>query len=329
MLNSLYRSIISDAFRFSWRNRYIWIFGLFAAVLGNGGEYEIFFKAIGKSIQGTTFPTLGILYANNVFSLEAIRKLFSTLFSNPISFFLTISIIGLFFLLFIFIIWLASISQAGLVYSAHILSQAKETSFSQAYTKGREYLFPVLGVNIIYYLIITIIFSIVGLPAYLVFFAVGPSRIIWFYLLNFLVFLPLAIIMSFITKYALGYIVLKGKGLLDALYLGWKLFLKNWLVSLEMVAILFVIDIVFSLGTLFVMILAALPFIIFGLFMYYLNVLVGTVIMYIFALLTAFVILMIVGMFIVSFQYSAWTLLFIRLTQKRGLSKLVRLFSGL
>jgi hypothetical protein len=38
---SLYRSILKRAWEISWKFKYLWFFGLFAALLGNGGEFEI------------------------------------------------------------------------------------------------------------------------------------------------------------------------------------------------------------------------------------------------------------------------------------------------
>ena len=41
---TLYRDIIKEAWQITWRRRFLWFFGLFAVLLGNGGEYEILFQ---------------------------------------------------------------------------------------------------------------------------------------------------------------------------------------------------------------------------------------------------------------------------------------------
>lgn len=326
MLGSFYRTIVSDALAISWRNRYLWVFGLFAALLGSGGEYEIFFKAIGKSAHGTAFPTLGVLYSSNLFSVSALSEFFSKLFTNTFSFIVIVAILALFLLIVAFLVWLASVSQAALVHSADRLGSGKKNDFAGAYAFGRKTFLPVLGLNLVYYLVVAISLAIIGLPGYLVSHS-GGSGAIWFYLLSFLVFLPVAIIVSFITKYGLAFVVLKKEKFLDALFLGWQLFYRNWLISLEMVVIILAVDVLFGVATIVAMIFVSIPFVIFALLMSYVGAGIAMTLMYVFGMIAAFLALVVIGTFVVSFQYAAWTMLFNRLTAGRGaLSKLVRLF---
>jgi hypothetical protein len=50
---TLYRSIFRQAWAITWQYKYLWFFGFFAALLGNGGEYEILSKGLrGDMSQG-------------------------------------------------------------------------------------------------------------------------------------------------------------------------------------------------------------------------------------------------------------------------------------
>ena len=44
---SFYRNILKQAWKITWRNKYLWWLGIFAALLGNGGEFEILFNNAG------------------------------------------------------------------------------------------------------------------------------------------------------------------------------------------------------------------------------------------------------------------------------------------
>ena len=40
-MESIYRSILKQAVNIAWKFKYLWFFGLFAALAGNGGIYNI------------------------------------------------------------------------------------------------------------------------------------------------------------------------------------------------------------------------------------------------------------------------------------------------
>ncbi len=46
----VYRPIFKKAWEITKQNRFLWIFGLFAALAGNGGIYEILFKGFGRIV---------------------------------------------------------------------------------------------------------------------------------------------------------------------------------------------------------------------------------------------------------------------------------------
>ena len=67
----------------------------------------------------------------------------------------------------------------------------------------------------------------------------------------FLIFVPVVVIISFVAKYAICYVVIKGYSLKKALAKAWKLFLDNWIISLEMSLTLLLLSFGVSLALFF------------------------------------------------------------------------------
>ena len=63
------------------------------------------------------------------------------------------------------------------------------------------------------------------------------------FVVSFIIFIPLAVMVSFITRYASCYVVLKNYRFRDSFKLGITLFTKNWLISLEMALALILVSI--------------------------------------------------------------------------------------
>src|SRR3989338_3817712 len=53
MHTPLYREVIKEAFEITRRKKYLWLFGLLAAFLGNGGAYELFTKVFSQIINSS------------------------------------------------------------------------------------------------------------------------------------------------------------------------------------------------------------------------------------------------------------------------------------
>jgi len=147
------------------------------------------------------------------------------------------------------------------------------------------------------------------------------------FVLLFLVFIPLSIVLSFLTKYAIAFVVIKEESLLSAYKESWNLFIKNWLISVEMAFLLFFISFVSALGLILLFLIITVPIlfiiILFSQILVYVNILVivfGAMVVYLVAMI-------IFGSFMTTFQISSWTNLFIELISKGGVSKLNRIFS--
>ena len=56
MHTPLYREVVREAFQITRHKKYLWLFGLLAAFLGNGGALELFIKVFSQIVnRGVTF----------------------------------------------------------------------------------------------------------------------------------------------------------------------------------------------------------------------------------------------------------------------------------
>ena len=130
----------------------------------------------------------------------------------------------------------------------------------------------------------------------------------------FIVLVPLALAFSLLMNYSIAFVVIKDQKMLEALKNGWKLFKNNWLISVEMAFMLFLINFLFTLVIMFVSYLFFIIFInVFSLAMLPL----GALVLLLFILMA--------GCALTTFQITAWTDLFIKLRQNKISSHLERL----
>jgi len=322
---SLYRRIFKEALRATWKNKYLWFFGLFAALFGSSNDYEIISRFVtgDKSVLGWR-----AIQETNVLSIQTFHTISDFMTEDPMSFILTMFVALFILVLVFFLIWLATVSQAALVTNAAALSTGRKVSFKDGIEAGGKNFWPVFGLNILSKLLVSLVFLIIGLPLAL---SAGRSLAAYnfFYFLVFIIFVPAAVIVSFIIKYAIAYKVIKDKPIVDSLKKSWQLFVDNWLVSVEMAFVLFFLNFFYGLAALLLMLVLAVPFLFLALIFYYMTSFVGFWLVATFALVLFFVLIALAGSFIAAFQIYSWTSLFIELTGRGATAKVVRMFGGL
>ena len=300
---TLYRDIISRALTLSWRHRYLWFLAFFAALAGNGGEYELAFSG-SDSINGQSY-ILGMLrafYENG--SLQQIADNVRSFFGTyPIpSIFLAL----LFILVAVLVVWIVVVAQAALVWSVARIRDKGVAGFPEAFSTGTKFFSPVFLLNVVTKAIILGIIFIIALPLGMAYIRTGTTVYNSLYILTvFIALVPVTIVLSFIVKYASVYILVRNQPWRTALRNGWNLFMKNWLASIEVAFLLFAINLVTSLLLIFFLVLLGL-----------ITNPAGTIIF--FAILTIF------GAFLATFQYSTWVLLFFELEAGRARPRLLR-----
>ncbi|MFA5024578.1 MAG: hypothetical protein WC523_06525 [Patescibacteria group bacterium] len=319
-----YRYLLRQAWQITWRHKYLWFFGLFASLAAAGGsiEYQVVAQNLNQNLIDGSYA-----YFNNILAISELIKNLCLGLTNLFQYnFWTIlnalTLILLALLVIAIFVWLAITSQAALINEVKKITNAKKKNslldIRSGLTIGHQNFWPVLGLNILIRILVNFAFFIISLP--LIFVMSSDATVLKVvYTILFVIFIPLAVSLSLMLKYAIAYKVLEKKSFIVSIENGWKLFIKNWLISLEMAIILFIINFLVGLGILLVLAILLFPLFFLGIAyqIYWLMVLM---------VLLGLIIIIFVGSGLTTFQIATWTNLFIRLKEKGGLAKLERLF---
>ncbi len=310
----------------TWKHKFLWFFGLFSSLLAAGGsiEYKILDQNVSQGLINGSLLGAGS-FAQAIYLIKNFCLGFINLFSYDfVTILSTITVILLCLVLTITLIWLAVSSQAALVISVKkILANNKKKdnilTVRNSLSAGHKKFWPVLGLNIIIKIAANAIIFIISLP--LIFLVLKDSSLFVFvYVILFVIFLPIAISLSLMLKYAIAYSVLENDNFINSIEKGWKLFIKNWLISVEMAIILFIINFFASL-----VILLAITILFFPLFL--VGISFGFYWLVVLMVFLALVFVVLSGSALGTFQISTWTNLFINLKEGNFVAKLERVFS--
>jgi hypothetical protein len=239
---------------------------------------------------------------------------------------------------FLFLLWLAVVSQVGLINNSAkiILSDGKKekTTIKEGFEMGVKKFWQVLGFNLIGASLTCFFAVLVGLP--LVFLTVESGiSVFLLYMLLFVIFIPLALIVSFLIKYAICFSVIKKHKFVDSFVSAWRVFAKNWLVSLEMALILFMIDFLVVVVLGLILLILAIPFIfaarILSLIVF-MAIGVGNFFQWAImgGVIVSLIFVVLAGAAVTCFKTVAWTDIFVHLVDKKGgLAKLERMAAKL
>ena len=315
-----YRAILKKALTITFSHKKLWLLGFWVALLGNGGEYEIFLKNT-RQMSATVFDASDI---PAFFTAHELLKPITAAIKNIfIAEEMVINLLTV--LMFAGLVYLTIMAQGTLIISIYSRYTNQKHLLKEQWIELRKKFWTLLFTNVIIKGIGLIAALLISLPVLLLLsrainipftFAVGITA--------FLIFTPLAIIASFLLKYTLLFILIKGKEPRSALVGSVKLFAKYWLISLENAFLLFIINFFIGILTFGIVILISFPFVAtLGVSTYPLALPEGhyaTIIAWI-----ALVVGPIVGSILSVFQYSTWTLLFTTLTSRKIMhSKLAR-----
>jgi hypothetical protein len=319
-MTSLYRSIIAKAWEITKKHKFLWVFGFFAAFLGNAIEFKSLF------IQLDNIKNNSDVYFSFNYYITLWAQVAQTISQLPVIHLLTMVLMMLFVLLVaIVFIWLIINSQTAIIRSASKINDGKKVDMKESFLKGVKYFWPVLGLNILGKFIVFLILSLFVSPLLVIFIAKGAQLSLFLTLLMIVIFVPLAIIIGFVTKYAINYAVLKGQKCWQAFISGWKLFANHWLISVEMALLVLVVNAALAFLLSLLSILLVAPFILIGL--------TSSTTGLLYILMSGSVGLIAIIFFLAAaifstWQNTAWTLLFIKLEKGGVFPKIVRWVAG-
>ncbi|MDO9399369.1 MAG: hypothetical protein Q7T79_01620 [bacterium] len=233
-MNINYLQIIKDAWKITWKNRYLWWFGFFIT-LGGGGSMNYFFNS---GEEKKLDP------AQNEKILE--------FFSQNMHWILTFTII-VFLLLIIFYI-LCIIARGALIASIEKNSKGQVANFKSGWDSGKKNFWKIFIIDFSLGLFIFITLLILIAPVAILFF--NKNYIIGGILafLAILIFIPIAILSNYLRTYSYFYSILGKLNFWPAVENAYNLFVKNIWASILLSLIFIPLGIILML-----IILAILP----------------------------------------------------------------------
>jgi MFS family permease len=315
---SIHRPILSAAWRLATRRKKLWVFGFFALLVFIGGEYQIINQSLNSGWGANIYERL---LTSSSLPPELWTALLGALSVDWRTSLAVIILILLVTGLLFGVLWLAVKSQIALIRWAkkdHMGQGDEEISLWEAFTVKDGRFGRVLAVGVLVEIIIFATGVFLSLPLIYLYF----KNSLWAvaaYSLFFLILIPLAVSFSLIAKYAMAEIVLKKKGFTASVISAIELFKKNWLVSLEMALILFFINFSVSFIILFLLTFVAFP-IMLTLMIFDLALPLALLI------LTCFLLIVSIASFLMTFQTTAWTNLYLKIKEHGAPAKIERIF---
>lgn len=233
------RSIIRSAWFTIWSNPALWFFGVFAAILSVGEEYDLLVRN-------------GDVLANVTARLEQLRKaadfgLVSGFWDNLVSTVQTnlpgtLTVLITWIVAILALIWLIFVSQSALIEGVRRRNEGKPFGILDGFDIGMATFWRMFLMNLTVKAIFYGALMIVVLPLALIFFetpSVGLAVAVALWV--FLILFPLTLILSFVTKFASAFIVIRGHSVRRALLEGWAMFRRHWLISVELALLILLI----------------------------------------------------------------------------------------
>ena len=223
-MESFYRKVYLRSWRIVKNNWYLLFFGLFVSTLGLTGDFKALSNLEANDIISTT-----LVDWINIFHTFAVADI--TLDKLPT----LLMLIGTF--LFLAVILVMAISSQGAIIQATANDHKKtnKNTLINNLQTGVENFWPLFGINILNKLI-SFVFVVGAIIPIIYLLSLSQNASFMNFLMTIIVFfvlVPIAVIISFVTRYGASYIIIKKQSLTQAFFNAWRLFRVNWIISLE------------------------------------------------------------------------------------------------
>lgn len=306
--------------------QYPWsiVLGLAMSLLGVGGFWELVVNTGSASASATQLAaTIEWWVGGNAYAV--FEGLMRALRESPLAIVLLLLILVAIACALLGIVWLAAVSHGALIDTIRKTTLERKTTLRAAWAVGRRFSWKLVGIHLAVKLSIGAAFLCAG---FFFMATVGQESIIVAGTLFLILFLLLAFSLTatLTIMYAASYCILRGFSVRESLRLAVALFLKHWLISLECATLFFALSIALGLTTILVMLVLSIPFIFLIMTFSMLSFATGIWATLMLWLAIALLLLASAAALFTTTQATAWTLLFLELTERGATPKLVRLF---
>ena len=310
----LYTQAIQFGWRTMWEHKLLWVFGLFAALLGQMGILEFLSQALLASSTYALYPHW--LALPTFFQL--VYELQPFVFA-PHDVMWVGALALLLFGFAVFFIWIAIIAQGALIDNlAHEIKKKKRLDVGASWHTGVKHFWRLFFLHIAKQIIFVLLALGVGYATLnMVIPAITSVGDIFIFLLVFLLSFLVGLVVSFLVIYAAGYIVVDELPFVLAVQRAWILFKDHWVVSLEVACLVLVLNI----GFLFALAIGMGVFLYPAVFLWFILILTSVPTLFILGLwigvlLTTLYIIFLSSLFTV-FTTAMWMYVFMEMKEKR------------
>ncbi|PWB38868.1 MAG: hypothetical protein C3F02_01220 [Parcubacteria group bacterium] len=263
-----YRKVYPGAWHVIKDSPYLLFFGLFASLLG---FHEV------KLIFTLTESTPDFLSSTFNFWVQ----LFTTFATVKIDSANLPALLGLIviFLILSALVILAVASQGALIKASADKTTRTRNKFTDYLHLGVDKFWPLFGLHLInifigYFFVASVINPLISL--------VAVSGSLFEYLILslvvFFILFPLVLILSFVTRYGMAFIMIKNQKFLAAFTNSWSLFKINWLITIENAVVVAVVTLLFLVAMAAGMVFVFVPFFFLSVFLAGVSTVLYTVI---------------------------------------------------
>ena len=323
MKEPLYYQAIKHSWKLAWEHKMLWLFGLFAAFLGQVGIWDLLSKvglaAAGRPVHANFFAWLGFLKE------LALGATTMDLTADGWVWFFCLMLILLGFV--IMLTFVSVVSQGAIIKASALSAKNKKLpDVDTAWHVGVKHFWRLLFINVVKKILFCILAIFVSWVTVKMLLGAGVGGAMLF-LLVFILSSLIGLVITFLSFYAAAYVVVEEFKFGEALSSAWKLFIGHWLVSIEVGIIMIFMTIILGLVVLFGMMILFLPTLFSWLIagwsynyaLAYAGLLVGTGLSAIFIIFA--------GSLFTIFNTSVWTYLFMKM-HKVGIKSRIMHYLG-
>lgn len=318
-----YRSLFRQAWDISVSYRSLWFFGIFAAVLGNGGAFNILVNNLSFfERQGNFFDSVNVVLTDGFTSLIALNifRFFSHLsIWSGVILILIAGVVGV-------LAWIVLTAYGALVAGVH----NPHDHANQAWKRGVDAFWHTAGVQFFSRMTLYGFLGLVSIPLLALYLMTSSPvwNTLWLFVL-FLILVPGAWILAIVVRYAGMYAVLERCSAIESLRRGLSLFFGNWLTSLEVAVMLFAANMAFGIVAALALLVIALPFLLIIMSAYVFGLVPFFWIFSVLFLVSEILAVFLLGAWFSVFQTSVWVLLYERIVSGHAAAKAIRLIRSL
>jgi len=249
-----YLDIFKKSLALSWERKLLWIFGFFIFL-------------------GTASQSLSVNWKESE-SLKASLADFMdrSVFSGPAM--LTMLIVAMLTL------WLLkAVGQAAIIRSIGKPKATDKNEFRQLFFAGKIYSWRILGIDLLFNLLVVIVFLTLSLPVIFLIFAKAYALSALVGLFAVMIFIPVSVLAYFIKRFSYIYLVVPDMNMRDSMENAYLIFKNHLLKSLLFSILLFATGILLSVGFLAAIFIMGTPLLFAGLAMSLIFSKIGTYIL--------------------------------------------------